>query len=319
MSVKIIRPIPLTADETDPFEYSLKIKKRTRIPGAGVYVSPAVDDALRTLTGLDEDATKIRLISSEEAKEKEQKARKDLRNKLQDRTGFDLTATRTGNLAASLSNSPYYREIEENGGFRLTDGDNVFDMTKAMDIINFKWLCETTIIANSLEEAKSGRYYPGSVLFYVYEEDAEAKQTYQRVLKQDAAFSLLSQLSSTKRRQVARLMTLGLPDNAIDEVVYTKIRDYISLPAASAAKDPINVFNKWAQLSDETLDVEYLVRELLDKRIIRLYGDAVKQGETTLAKSLETFKLNLLDPGNQEELESLKDKLKNSTLASVIL
>jgi hypothetical protein len=319
MSVKIIRPIALTADETDPFEYSLKIKKRTRIPGAGVYVSPVVDDALRTLTGLDEDATKIRLISSPEAREKEQKALKELRERLQDRTGFDLTATRTGNLAASLSNSPYYREVEENGGFRLTDGDNVFDMSKAIDVINFKWLCETTIIAKSLDDAKSGKYYPGTVLFYVYEEDAEAKQTYQRVQKQDAAFVLLSQLSPQKRRQVGRLMGLGLPDTAIDEVVYTKIRDYISLPATSTAKDPLNVFNKWAQLSDEMIDIEHLVRELLDKRIIRLYGDTVKQGETTLAKSLEAFKNNLLDPGNQEELESLKDKLKNSTLASVIM
>jgi hypothetical protein len=190
-------------------------------------------------------------------------------------------------------------------------------MTKPLDRINFAWLTESGLVAKSLADFEAGKYPPGQVLFYVFEEDAEAKRTYQRVQKQDAAFSLLRELSEQKRRKVAKLLGLGLPEVAIDEKVYNRLRDYLGLPASASTKDPIDNFNKWAQLSDDYIDVEYLIRMLIDKNLIRIYGDLVKQGETTLAVNIEAFKNDLLDPGNPLR-ESLETKLKQ-TLSAVVI
>lgn len=314
MSTKIIKPIGIHADDTNPFEQSLASKNLTRVPGTSVWVLPALDTTNRIRTGLDEDSAKVRTIADEEVRTQEYNRRKQLRLQLQERTGYDLNAATMNGVPSS----PYFAEIFEEGGIALKDGDNVFNMNNAIDQINFTWLCETGIIAKSWEDYKNGKYPPGQVQFFVFEEDAEEKVKYARIQKQDNALAKLGELTADKRRKIAKLLGLGVADDAISEMVYNKIREYITLPSASTAKDTIDHFNKYALLTDEVIDVEYLVKSLLDKNIIRSYAGVIKMGDTILAKDEETFKVDLLDPKNNDLFESLKDKLKQ-TYASVVL
>ncbi len=314
MSTKIIRPISLKADEFHPFEKTLADNKLTRVPGTGVWVLPAIDTAGRIKTGIDEKSAKIRNIADDSVRAVEEEAKMKLRKSLQERTGYNLEADTNNGTPIS----PFYAEVIENGGYELKDGDNVFNMSSPLDVLNFKWLCETGIVASSYEAYTSGKYLPGQVLYYVYEEDAEEKYKYARIQKQDNAVNKLGQLSEAKRLKVAKLLGLGVSDTAIPEVVYNTVREYLSLPSSSTTKDPIDNFNKYALLSDEVIDIEYLVYCLIDKNVVRSHGGVIKLGETVLAKNIETFKLDLLDPKNNELLESLTDKLKSSFSAIIL-
>jgi hypothetical protein len=59
------------------------------------------------------------------------------------------------------------------------------------------------------------------------------------------------------------------------------------------------------------LDVKALVKDLVDKNIVRIKGSIVYEGEHVWAKSIEEFELFLTDPKNTEEYDAFKDKLKN--------
>jgi len=309
MSVKIIKPISLGhIDDSKPFEKSLSEKGLTRVPGTGIWLTPSQDTAGRIKTGIDEDSARIRTIIDPEVREKEKAAKLALRASLQERTGLNLEATVNPN---GIPESPFYRELFEEGGYKLIDGDNIFNLSNPLEAINFYWICETGIVAKSYEECISGKYPPGRIQFYVFEEDAEAKHKYERILKQDKAVEALRKLTPSELKKIAKLLGLGLPDESITEVVYTKLREYIEMPAASLTKDPIDNFLKFTEMSPESLSIEYLVRRLLDKNIIRAYaGGVVKQGETTLSKSVDQFKLDLADPKNEELRVSLEEKLK---------
>jgi hypothetical protein len=99
--------------------------------------------------------------------------------------------------------------------------------------------------------------------------------------------------------------------DATEEEVYNAVDEFLRTPASALDRDPIDQFNKIMSYSDDLLDVKALVKDLVDKNIIRIKGSIVYEGEHVWAKSIEEFELFLADPKNTEEYTSFKDKLKN--------
>lgn len=297
--VRIIRPYRKKPTNLRTLEGSLYQEGYTFVPGTARKFYPRVDSRGVIRTGLDENSPKLRLILDNKAREQEGKRIKALKEYYE------------GLLDESLEpNSTFYDEIKENG-ITLEDGDNVFNMDNPRDAVNFYWIMETEMVAESMDEIESGRVNTSQVRFYVYDGTVESKVTFERKKKINSAIASLDKMSNIKRKKVQKLIGLGLAADSSEEEVYNAIDEYLRTPATALGLDPIDNFLKILSYSDDLLDVKALVKDLVDMNIVRVKGSVVYEGEHVWAKSIEEFELYLTDPKNTTEYEAFKDKLKN--------
>ena len=297
--VRIIRPYRKKPSNPRTLEGSLYQEGYTFVPGTARKFYPRVDSRGVIRTGLDENSPKLRLILDTKTRDQEAKRIKALKEYYE------------GLLDESLEpNSSFYDEIKENG-ISLEDGDNIFNMDNPRDAVNFYWIMETEMVANSLEDIESGRVNTAQVRFYVYDGTVESKVTFERKKKINSAIASLDKMSNVKRKKVQKLIGLGLAADSAEEEVYNAIDEYLRTPATALGLDPIDNFLKILSYSDDLLDVKSLVKDLIDVNIVRIKGSVVYEGEHVWSKSVEEFELYLTDPKNTTEYEAFKDKLKN--------
>jgi hypothetical protein len=297
--VRIIRPYRKKPSNPRTLEGSLYQEGYTFVPGTARKFYPRVDSRGVIRTGLDENSPKLRLILDTKTRDQEAKRIKALKEYYE------------GLLDESLEpNSSFYDEIKENG-ISLEDGDNIFNMDNPRDAVNFYWIIETEMVANSLEDIESGRVNTAQVRFYVYDGTVESKVTFERKKKINSAIASLDKMSNVKRKKVQKLIGLGLAADSAEEEVYNAIDEYLRTPATALGLDPIDNFLKILSYSDDLLDVKSLVKDLIDVNIVRIKGSVVYEGEHVWSKSVEEFELYLTDPKNTTEYEAFKDKLKN--------
>ncbi len=184
-------------------------------------------------------------------------------------------------------------------------------MENPREAVNFYWLMETDMVAASLDDIESGKADTSLVKFYVYNGEVETKTTFERKKRINSAIADLDRMSATKRRKVQKLLGLGLPIDSTEEEIYNAVDEFLRTPASAMDRDPIEQFLKTTSYSDDLLDVKALVKDLVDKNIVRIKGSIVYEGEHVWSKSIEEFELFLADPKNTEEYNSFKDKLKN--------
>ena len=297
--VRIIRPYKKEPSNLRTLEGSLYQNGYAFIPGTTRKFYPRVDSRGVIRTGLDENSPKIRAIFDPKVKEAEVQRIKQLKEYYE------------AILDESLEpNSTFYDEMKENG-YTLEDGENIFNMENPREAVNFYWLMETDMIANSLDDIESGKVDTSIVKFYVYNGEVETKVTFERKKKINSAIASLDKMSAVKRKKIQKLIGLGLPMDSTEEEVYNAIDEFLRTPASAMDRDPIEQFAKITSYSDDLLDVKALVKDLVDKNIVRIKGSIVYEGEHVWAKSIEEFELFLTDPKNTEEYDSFKDKLKN--------
>lgn len=297
--VRIIRPYKREPANLRTLEGSLYQNGYAFIPGTTRKFYPRVDSRGVIRTGLDENSPKIRAIFDPKVKEAEVQRIKQLKEYYE------------AILDESLEpNSTFYDEMKENG-YTLEDGENIFNMENPREAVNFYWLMETDMIANSLDDIESGKVDTSIVKFYVYNGEVETKVTFERKKKINSAIASLDKMSAVKRKKIQKLIGLGLPMDSTEEEVYNAIDEFLRTPASAMDRDPIEQFAKITSYSDDLLDVKALVKDLVDKNIVRIKGSIVYEGEHVWAKSIEEFELFLTDPKNTEEYDSFKDKLKN--------
>jgi len=269
------------------------------IPGTTRKFYPRVDSRGVIRTGLDENSPKIRAIFDPKVKEAEVQRIKQLKEYYE------------AILDESLEpNSTFYDEMKENG-VTLEDGENIFNMENPREAVNFYWIMETDMVANSLDDIESGKVDTSIVKFYVYNGEVETKVTFERKKKINSAIASLDKMSAVKRKKIQKLIGLGLPMDSTEEEVYNAVDEFLRTPASAMDRDPIEQFAKITSYSDDLLDVKALVKDLVDKNIVRIKGSIVYEGEHVWAKSIEEFELFLTDPKHTEEYDSFKDKLKN--------
>ena len=297
--VRVIRPYRKEPANLRTLEGSLYQNGYAFIPGTTRKFYPRVDSRGVIRTGLDENSPKIRAIFDPKVREAEVQRIKQLKEYYE------------AILDESLEpNSTFYDEMKENG-YTLEDGENIFNMENPREAVNFYWLMETDMIANSLDDIESGKVDTSIVKFYVYNGEVETKVTFERKKKINSAIASLDKMTAVKRKKIQKLIGLGLPMDSTEEEVYNAIDEFLRTPASAMDRDPIEQFAKITSYSDDLLDVKALVKDLVDKNIVRIKGSIVYEGEHVWAKSIEEFELFLIDPKNTEEYDSFKDKLKN--------
>jgi hypothetical protein len=138
----------------------------------------------------------------------------------------------------------------------------------------------------------------------------ESKTSFERKKKINSAIAALDKMTAVKRKRVQKLLGLGLAGDSSEEEVYNALDEYLRIPASALDKDPITAFTKIVNYSDEILAIKSLIRDLVDKNIVRIKGSIVYEGDHIWSKSIEEFELYLADPKNSEVFDSFKDKLK---------
>jgi hypothetical protein len=184
-------------------------------------------------------------------------------------------------------------------------------MENPREAINFYWLLETEMVAPSLDDIDSGKVDTSIVKFYVYNGEVETKTTFERKKRINSAIAELDRMSALKRKKIQKLIGLGLPADSTEEEVYNAVDEFLRTPATAMDRDPIEEFTKIVSYSDDLLDVKALVKDLVDRNIVRIKGSIIYEGEHVWSKSIEEFELFLTDPKNTEEYQAFKDKLKN--------
>lgn len=297
--MRIIRPYKREPSNMRTLEGSLYQNGYAFIPGTTRKFYPRVDSRGVIRTGLDENSPRIRAIFDPKVKEAEVQRIKQLKDYYESILDESLEP-----------NSTFYDEMKENG-VTLEDGENIFNMENAREAVNFYWIMETDMVANSLDDIESGKVDTSIVKFYVYNGEVETKVTFERKKKINSAIASLDKMSAVKRKKIQKLIGLGLPMDSTEEEVYNAVDEFLRTPASAMDRDPIEQFAKITAYSDDLLDVKALVKDLVDKNIVRIKGSIVYEGEHVWAKSIEEFELFLTDPKNTQEYDSFKDKLKN--------
>jgi hypothetical protein len=297
--MRIIRPYKREPSNMRTLEGSLYQNGYSFIPGTTRKFYPRVDSRGVIRTGLDENSPKIRAIFDPKVKEAEVQRIKQLKDYYESILDESLEP-----------NSTFYDEMKENG-LTLEDGENIFNMENPREAVNFYWIMETDMVANSLDDIESGKVDTSIVKFYVYNGEVETKVTFERKKKINSAIASLDKMTAVKRKKIQKLIGLGLPMDSTEEEVYNAIDEFLRTPASAMDRDPIEQFAKITSYSDDLLDVKALVKDLVDKNIVRIKGSIVYEGEHVWAKSIEEFELFLTDPKHTEEYDSFKDKLKN--------
>ena len=297
--VRIIRPYKKQPANLRTLEGSLFQNGYNFIPGTVRKFFPRVDSRGVIRTGLDENSPKFRGILNPEAREQEMQRVQQLREYYESLLDESLAPQST-----------FYDEIKENG-YTLEDGDNIFNMENPREAINFYWLLETEMVAPSLDDIDSGKVDTAIVKFYVYNGEVETKTTFERKKRINSAIAELDRMSALKRKKIQKLIGLGLPADSTEEEVYNAVDEFLRTPATAMDRDPIEEFTKIVSYSDDLLDVKALVKDLVDKNIVRIKGSIIYEGEHVWSKSIEEFELFLTDPKNTEEYQAFKDKLKN--------
>jgi len=297
--MRIIRPYKREPSNMRTLEGSLYQNGYAFIPGTTRKFYPRVDSRGVIRTGLDENSPKIRAIFDPKVKEAEVQRIKQLKDYYESILDESLEP-----------NSTFYDEMKENG-ITLEDGENIFNMENPREAVNFYWIMETDMVANSLDDIESGKVDTSIVKFYVYNGEVETKVTFERKKKINSAIASLDKMTAVKRKKIQKLIGLGLPMDSTEEEVYNAIDEFLRTPASAMDRDPIEQFAKITSYSDDLLDVKALVKDLVDKNIVRIKGSIVYEGEHVWAKSIEEFELFLTDPKHTEEYDSFKDKLKN--------
>tara|TARA_R110000868_G_scaffold99228_1_gene273204 strand:+ start:2969 stop:3907 length:939 start_codon:yes stop_codon:yes gene_type:complete len=297
--MRIIRPYKREPSNMRTLEGSLYQNGYAFIPGTTRKFYPRVDSRGVIRTGLDENSPRIRAIFDPKVKEAEVQRIKQLRDYYESILDESLEP-----------NSTFYDEIKENG-VTLEDGENIFNMENPREAVNFYWIMETDMVANSLDDIESGKVDTSIVKFYVYNGEVETKVTFERKKKINSAIASLDKMSAVKRKKIQKLIGLGLPMDSTEEEVYNAVDEFLRTPASAMDRDPIEQFAKITSYSDDLLDVKALVKDLVDKNIVRIKGSIIYEGEHVWAKSIEEFELFLTDPKHTEEYDSFKDKLKN--------
>lgn len=304
--LKIIRPFRREPSNPRSLEGSLFTNGYSFIPGTTKKFYPRVDSRGVIRTGLDENAIKLRSIEDLDVQEHERSRIKKLKTYYESILDESLEPI-----------SSFYEEIKENG-YTLEDGDNIFNMENPREAINFYWLLETEMIANSMEDIESGKSDGALVRFYVHDDLIESKTSFERRKRINSAIAALDKMTAVKRKKVQKLLGLGLPADSSEEEVYNALDEYLRIPATALQSDPISAFKKITSYSEDTLAAKSLIRDLIDNNIIRVKGSVVYEGEHVWSKSVEEFELFLTDPKNSEIYESFKDKLKNKLKLTIL-
>jgi hypothetical protein len=308
-----------TTSQLQTMQSNLASKGMTRIPGTGVFKYPYKELDGQYRTGLDPNASYIRRISDPTERELEIERVTKLRAKLEAALGdVDLgPRSKFWNYGLSTSTEDY-THVQP---VKLLDGDNYFDLSIPFQELAFSWLRVHPTIASSYQAWERGEF-PADTQFYVVDEDIESGIVFKKKQLINKAIIKFDSMTPEKKRKVARLLGLPVTEDTKEEVVYNQVDNILKQSefktGAFQGLNPVEVFNRFADMKENLLHVKDLVKQAINHSIYRVKPSGkVYEGEFEIAKDEEELVKFLIDDDNQEDLIVLEQKLKTKKLAAV--
>lgn len=297
----------------------LASKGLTRIPGAGVFKYPYKELDGKYRTGLDPDASYIKRIQDPTERELEKERVTKLRQKLESELGDIDLGPRSSfwNYGLSVSNDDNLHVQP----VKLMDGDNIFDLSNPLQELQFSWLRVHPTIANSYQAWERGDY-PADTQFYVADDEIENAVLFKKKQLINKAIIKFDSMSPEKKKKVARLLGLPVTDNTTEESVYNQVDNLLKQTEFKNGKfsglDPVKVFNQFADMKENLLNIKDLVKQALHHSIYRMKPNGkIYEGEFEVAMDEDELIKMLADDDNQDTLLTLEGKLKSKKIAAI--
>lgn len=290
------------------FESSLAKAGFNRMPGTARTLFPYKEMSGIYRTGLDEEAPYLFNLPKEEREAEVQRIR-ETRKRLEAKTKFDLSPT--SKYYDYSSDLPDERKVFP---VKLTAQDKFFDLKNAADEITWNWIKVHPAIAPSLQAYLRGDVHPDMVQYYVADDAAEERITYNKKQEINKAIVIFEKLDPSKRKKIGRLMGLPVTDDSKEEVVYnlmdSLLKDGEFKSGEYKGNNTVTIFNDLVKLNEERLHVKDLVGQAIAHAIYRVkLGGKVYEGDESVADSKDALVNHLLEDVNQEELLALEKRL----------
>ena len=297
----------------------LASKGLTRIPGAGVFKYPYKELDGKYRTGLDPDSSYIKRIQDPTERELEKERVTKLRQKLESELGDVDLGPRSSfwNYGLSVSNDDNLHVQP----VKLMDGDNIFDLSNPLQELQFSWLRVHPTIASSYQAWERGDY-PADTQFYVADDEIENAVLFKKKQLINKAIVKFDSMSPEKKKKVARLLGLPVTDNTTEESVYNQVDNLLKQTEFKNGKfsglDPVKVFNQFADMKENLLNIKDLVKQALHHSIYRMKPNGkIYEGEFEVAMDEDELIKMLADDDNQDTLLTLEGKLKSKKIAAI--
>lgn len=297
----------------------LAAKGLTRIPGAGVFKYPYKELDGKYRTGLDPDSSYIKRIQDPTERELEKERVTKLRQKLESELGDIDLGPRSSfwNYGLSVSNDDNLHVQP----VKLMDGDNIFDLSNPLQELQFSWLRVHPTIASSYQAWERGDY-PADTQFYVADDEIENAVLFKKKQLINKAIIKFDSMSPEKKKKVARLLGLPVTDNTTEESVYNQVDNLLKQTEFKNGKfsglDPVKVFNQFADMKENLLNIKDLVKQALHHSIYRMKPNGkIYEGEFEVAMDEDELIKMLADDDNQDTLLTLEGKLKSKKIAAI--
>ena len=297
----------------------LAAKGLTRIPGAGVFKYPYKELDGKYRTGLDPDASYIKRIQDPTERELEKERVTKLKKKLELELGDVDLGPRSSfwNYGLSVSNDDNLHVQP----VKLMDGDNIFDLSNPLQELQFSWLRVHPTIASSYQAWERGDY-PADTQFYVADDEIENAVLFKKKQLINKAIVKFDSMSPEKKKKVARLLGLPVTDNTTEESVYNQVDNLLKQTEFKNGKfsglDPVKVFNQFADMKENLLNIKDLVKQALHHSIYRMKPNGkIYEGEYEVAIDEDELVKMLADDDNQDTLLTLEGKLKSKKIAAI--
>ena len=297
----------------------LAAKGLTRIPGAGVFKYPYKELDGKYRTGLDPDASYIKRIQDPTERELEKERVTKLKKKLESELGDVDLGPRSSfwnyGLSVSSDDNLHVQPV------KLMDGDNIFDLSNPLQELQFSWLRVHPTIASSYQAWERGDY-PADTQFYVADDEIENAVLFKKKQLINKAIVKFDSMSPEKKKKVARLLGLPVTDNTTEESVYNQVDNLLKQTEFKNGKfsglDPVKVFNQFADMKENLLNIKDLVKQALHHSIYRMKPNGkIYEGEFEVAMDEDELVKMLADDDNQDTLLTLEGKLKSKKIAAI--
>jgi len=290
----------------------------TRIPGTGVIKYPYKEVDGQYRTGLDANASYIKRIQDPTERQLEIERVTKLREKLESLLGDIDLGPRSKFWNYGLSTSTTDETHVQ--PYKLLDGDNFFDLSIPFQEIAFSWLRVHPTIASSYQAWERGEY-PADTQYYVVDEDIENAVVFKKKQLINKAIVKFDSMSPDKKKKIARVLGLSVTEDTKEEVVYNLVDNLLKQTEFKSGKyaslNPVEVFNRFADMKDDLLHVKDLVKQAVSHSIYRAKPNGkIYEGEYEVAHDEEELIKFLMDDDNQEDLITLEQKLKVKKIAS---
>lgn len=307
------------SSSTQTMESGLSQKGMTRTPGTGVFKYPYKELDGKYRTGLDATASYIKRILDPTERELEVERVTELRRKLEEVLGDIDLGPRSKFWNYSLSSSS--EDDLHVKPVKLLDGDNYYDLNIPFQELSFAWLRVNPTIASSYQAWQRGDF-PADTQFYVVDDEIESEILYKKKSLINKAIAKFQELGPDKKKKIARLLGLPVTENTKESVVYNQIDTILKevefKTGVYQGMNPVEIFNRFADMSENLLHVKDLVKQAVIHSIYRVKGTGkVYEGEFEISNDEEQLVKYLIDEDNQEALLILEQKLKSKKLASV--